>query len=114
MRNIDQDEFPGSSNVYLHIKTSDGTRKLLGVQSIFNRWNRKNCPNCQKHRYTAVVFRWEDSDGDDHDPFNKNNFDISMSVRDTSVGKFKLVPIDLYNTDETKPVVKFFISFEEM
>jgi len=57
---IPRDNYPGSFLVKAYY-TRGGCKIYLGMTAVMDRWQRKNCQNCQNHRYATATFRLDPS-----------------------------------------------------
>jgi tyrosinase len=99
---IDKDAYPGSFAVHFSCKI-DGKWKAIGMKGVLARWNRKSCPNCQKHRFVKIDMEFTFDDALTYDDFK-----IHIISKHQVTGHSDIQPLDAEKAD-----VKFYMKSED-
>lgn len=88
---INKNRIPGSFLVQVFYRATTGKLYYLGQRGVLSRWNRSNCPNCQKRRIAdiSIPFRGGDSATfDPRNPENRQNLEVHLVSKDGMTGKY--------------------------
>ena len=114
IKNLHKNSVIGSFTVQAYYQ-KEGKLYYIGQRGILNRWNRKNCANCQKHQYASVSIIVDEVV---ESFLDLEKLLIEVIARDPMNGKTVVIKIkDLMERQETmgkeRPQISFVTEFDE-